>query len=123
MTTFAADLLPFELCEDHGLYLMDPVVKFDCNVAVYNSYGGYFVGLLQSDLLKLEKHTTLGGAARPVRDLRRVYPGRSIEPYSITTHITETPMQTRASIVNWDLFNYLEEYEEAFLKGALTPGR
>lgn len=122
MTTFTADLLPFELCENKGLYLMDPTKGFDCNVAVY-SIGGYFVGLLQSDLLKSEKHVTLGGTARPVRSLNRLYPGRNVQPYSTTTYVTENPMQQPASVVNWDLFRYLEEYEEAFLKGALVPSR
>lgn len=118
--TSTADLIPYEKCDSHGLYLMDPTRKFDCNVAIFSCYDNCFRGLTMIGVLAIEKHHTFGGAARPVKFLERWYPGVDLEPYRLDRDIVERPMQTTASITNWEMFNYLEEFEAAWLDGAFV---
>lgn len=118
MQTYHADVIPFELCEDRGLYLMDTNPKFDPQVCVYDARCMSFIGIRGNDSLGIEKHHNLGGHARPVLFLERFYMLPDINIYTTIQHNLELPNHpTSTTLFNWDLFEYLDEYEIAYQKG------
>lgn len=118
MLTYHAEVIPFEECDEHGVYLMDPHPRFESKVCVYDAKNMLFIGIMGNNLLACEAHINLGGNARPVMFLKKFYPEDDIEIYTTINDHLERPIQSATKIFNWDLFAFLEEYEEAYDRGA-----
>lgn len=104
---------------------MDPDPKFDAKVAVYNNSRNNFVGLTSKDMIVAELHKDASGKARPVLFLDTICPIDDLEPYTLYKDTIESgygdhyvgyPYQS-VTVNNWKLFNYLEEYEQAYMDG------
>jgi hypothetical protein len=124
METYNLDIIPEKECKNRGVYIMDPHVKFNSMVGIYNKEDRCFVGLNSKDIIIISNHIdTDSGYARPVIQIPITCTVDSLHPYTVyedNLEVTNTLDSGRVTLANWDLHVFLAEYENAYAQGAFV---
>lgn len=99
---------------------MDPYAKFNVLIAVYNKENRQYLGLNEHSTIVMSNHIdTESGFARPVFSIPTICSVGRLEPYTVCDDILERTdaANSKVYISNYDLYVFLEEYEQAYNDG------